>query len=177
MTKTNEYESLLAAAERALNKGWYVFATPYKSKIPYAGTKGSSDAVNDDRALARWKNGTPANPCIRLDKSDLVVLDIDYGLTSLEHAEAWAAANNIPETYIVSTGRDGGGFHFYFKGRRSLPDCVRNPRAGRVGFELNGVCGDIKHHDWISEARWSSYSVNGTIRPMKALVINRWKSG
>jgi len=112
-----------------------------------------------------------------LDKSDLVVLDIDYGLTSLEHAEAWAAANNIPETYIVSTGRDGGGFHFYFKGRRSLPDCVRNPRAGRVGFELNGVCGDIKHHDWISEARWSSYSVNGTIRPMKALVINRWKSG
>jgi hypothetical protein len=146
MTKTNECESLLAAAERALNKGWYVFATPHKSKVPYAGTKGSRDAVNDDRALARWKNGAPANPCVRLDKSNLVVLDIDHGLTSLEHAEAWAAANNIPETYIVSTGREGGGFHFYFRGKRTLPDCVRNPRAGRVGFELNGVSGDIKHH-------------------------------
>ena len=146
MTKTNECESLLAAAELALNKGWYVFATPHKSKVPYAGTKGSRDAVNDDRALARWKNGAPANPCVRLDKSNLVVLDIDHGLTSLEHAEAWAAANNIPETYIVSTGREGGGFHFYFRGKRTLPDCVRNPRAGRVGFELNGVSGDIKHH-------------------------------
>jgi hypothetical protein len=92
-----------------------------------------------------WQNGTPSNPCVRLDKSELVVLDIDHGLTSLEHAEAWATANNIAPTYIVTTGRDGGGFHFYFRGRRTLPDCIRNPRAGRIGFELNGASGDIKH--------------------------------
>jgi hypothetical protein len=141
-----ECESLLAAAQAALNKGWHVFAAPHKTKSAYKGTHGSKDAVNDDRALSRWKNGTPSNPCIRLDKSDLVVLDVDHGLTSLEHAEAWAAANDIPETYVVSSGRQGGGFHFYFRGNRILPDCTRNPGAGRVGFELGDVSGDLKHH-------------------------------
>jgi hypothetical protein len=146
MTETSkECSTLLAAAQSALKKGWYVFAAPYKTKSAYKGTHGSKDALNDDRALARWKNGAPSNPCIRLDWSDLVVLDVDHGLISLEHAEAWAAANNIPETYVVSSGREGGGFHFYFRGRRTLPDCIRNSRAGRVGFELGDVSGDIKY--------------------------------
>src|ERR1039458_9357958 len=144
--KINECESLLAAAEAALQKGWYVFGSPYKTKATFAGSHGSKDALNDDRALRRWEEGTPANPCIRLDKSGLTVLDADHGLTSIEHAEAWAQANGIPATYIVSSGRQPFGCHFYFKGTRTLPDVTRNLATGRVGFELDGVSGDIKCH-------------------------------
>jgi hypothetical protein len=136
----------LRAAEIALHRGWWVFGTCPASKKPFKGTHGSKDARNDDTALLRWDTDPEANPCVRRDKSGLTVLDADHGLTSLEHAEAWAAANNIPSTYIVQSGREGGGFHFYFKGVRKLPDVVRNPSAGRVGFELDGVSGDIKCH-------------------------------
>jgi hypothetical protein len=96
--------------------------------------------------LLRWEQGTPANPCIRLDKSGMTVLDADHGLTSIEHAEAWAEANDLPQTYIVSSGRHPFGCHFYFKGIRELPDVIRNKSIGRVGFELDGVSGDIKCH-------------------------------
>jgi hypothetical protein len=142
--KGNECESLRAAAEAALRKGWYIFGSPYKTKATFAGSHGSKDALNDDRALLRWEQGTPANPCIRLDKSGLTVLDADHGLTSIEHAEAWSEANGIPATYIVSSGRQPFGCHFYFKGTRTLPDVTRH--LPRVGFELNGVSGDIKCH-------------------------------
>jgi hypothetical protein len=144
--KSNECESLRAAAEAALRKGWYVFGSPYKTKATFAGSHGSKDALNDDRALLRWEQGTPANPCIRLDKSGLTVLDADQGLTSIEHAEAWAEANGILATYIVSSGRQPFGCHFYFRGTRTLPDVTRNLPTGRVGFELDGVSGDIKCH-------------------------------
>ena len=144
--KSNECESLCAAAEAALHKGWYVFGSPYKTKATFAGSHGSKDALNDDSALLRWKQGTPANPCIRLDKSGLTVLDADHGLTSIEHAEAWAEANGLPQTYIVSSGRQPFGCHFYFKGTRALPDVTRCLPTGRVGFELDGVSGDIKCH-------------------------------
>jgi hypothetical protein len=65
-------------------------------------------------------------------------------LSSIEEAEAWARRNNIPETYIVTSGRAGGGFHFYFHGTRSLPDVNRNAKQGRVGFVLDGASGDVK---------------------------------
>jgi hypothetical protein len=143
---TKEQQSLLAAATAALHRGWHIFGSPCKTKATYEGSHGSKDALNDDRALLRWRTHPDSNPCVRLDRSGLTVLDADHGLTSLEHAEGWAKANGIPETYIVRSGRLGGGFHFYFKGVRTLPDVVRNTKVGRVGFELDGVSGDIKCH-------------------------------
>jgi len=141
-----ELDSLRAAAQAALRKGWYVFGSPYKTKATFKGSHGSRDALNDSRALTRWDNGIPANPCIRLDRSGLTILDVDHGLTSMKHAEAWAEANGLPPTYIVSSGRQPFGCHFYFNGTRTLPDVIRNKSIGRIGFELDGVSGDIKCH-------------------------------
>jgi hypothetical protein len=145
---TIKQSAVLSAAQQALDKGWHIFAAPPRTKKTYAGTHGSLDAVNTTAALTRWKTDPESNPCIRLDFSGLVVLDADHGLHSLEEAVAWAEKNGIPQTYIVSTGRDGGGFHFYFFGTRTLPDITRTRKKGigRVGFELDGVSGDIKHH-------------------------------
>lgn len=143
---------LLEAARVALERGWYIFGVPARSKAPYSGTRGSKDADNSDVALDRWKTHPTSNPCVRLDKSGLTVLDIDRGLSSMDEAESWAKRNGLPETYIVQSGRASGGFHFYFRGVRDAqhPDVTRRPsRNGmkaRVGFERDGASGDIKCH-------------------------------
>jgi hypothetical protein len=146
-------QSLMDAAQAALDKGWFVFPCRPSSKEPYknppgieSGKGGSLLATQDSSVLDIWRRNEPANPCVRLDFSGLTVLDADHGLSSWEDAEAWAKRNGIPETYTVSTGRSGGGYHFYFRGVRTLPDVTRNVSVGRVGFQLDGVSGDIKHH-------------------------------
>lgn len=140
----------LTAAREALERGWYIFGVPAKSKTPYAGTHGSKDALNDDRALTCWETHPDSQGCVRLDYSGLTVLDIDHGLSSIEDARAWATRNGIPDTYIVVSGRESFGCHFYFHGTRTLPDVTHIParkkRQGRIGFELDGVHGDIKCH-------------------------------
>src|SRR5690348_801552 len=113
-----EVAALRKAAQIALHKGWYVFPSPHRTKSAFAGTHGSLDAINSDNAplaLKKWDEGVPANPCIRLDRSGLTVLDVDHGLHSFAEAQAWAQRNGIPDTYIVSSGR---GYHFYFIGVR-----------------------------------------------------------
>lgn len=100
---------LLEAARVALERGWYIFGVPARSKAPYSGTRGSKDADNSDVALDRWKTHPTSNPCVRLDKSGLTVLDIDRGLSSMDEAESWANRNGLPETYIVQSGRASGG--------------------------------------------------------------------
>lgn len=79
---------------------------------------------------------------------NLTVLDIDGGVGDYDNVMAWAKANGIPETYVVTTGRLGGGYHFYFSGTRppGRKDVSKNPHADRRGFELNGAHGDIKCH-------------------------------
>ena len=146
--RTAILKQLTDAAKAALNKGWYIFPAPYLTKLPFRGTRGSRDARNDGQALAKWEAGVPANPCIRLDYSNLTVLDIDGGVGSYDNAIAWATANGIPETLVVTTGRLGGGYHFYFSGTRppEKKDVCQNPHADRRGFELDGAHGDIKCH-------------------------------
>jgi len=141
-------KQLKDAARTALNKGWHIFPAPYLTKKTFKGTRGSKDARNDAQALAKWEAGVPANPCVRLDYSNLTVLDIDGGVGDYDNVIAWAKANGIPETYVVTTGRTGGGYHFYFSGTRppERKDVCKNPQANRLGFELDGAHGDIKCH-------------------------------
>lgn len=141
----------LEAAREALERGWHIFGVPANSKKPYEGTHGSKDALNNDLALLRWETHPDSDPCVRLDWSGLTVLDADHGLTSIEDAKAWATRNGIPDTYIVVSGRATFGCHFYLKGVRDKdhPDVTHvsfRKGCGRIGFELDGVRGDIKCH-------------------------------
>jgi hypothetical protein len=98
--------------------------------------------------LTKWKQGFPANPAVRLDKSGLTVIDIDAGAESLDDVLAWMKRNDIPDTLIVASGRTTFGCHLYFSGTRVLPDVQpnRHLRIPRKGFELDGIRGDIKCH-------------------------------
>ena len=77
-------------------------------------------------------------PRIASSLRGLTVLDIDTGLHSVEHALAWAESHGIPDTYMVVSGRETFGVHFYLRGVRTLSDC-------HIDFD-DSVSGDLKCH-------------------------------
>jgi hypothetical protein len=156
---------MMQAAKDALELGVrnnvniHIFGAPYKTKVGMKGTRGSRDAVGKfDKngkdqtglALAPWTGKyLAANPCIRLDYSVLVGIDVDHGLEGLsdEQMIAKAEANGLPRTYTVRTGRANGGATFLYRGVRTLKDC-----SGLSGFKVGELAGDIKHHGHVAAA-------------------------
>ncbi len=150
-TRGTEAEQLLRVAEKVLDRDWYLFGCPYKTKIGFRGSNGSLDALNNARraeALHRWTKGDPrkpANPAIRLDMSGLVVVDVDYGFEGLSDAEviAKAASLGLPRTYTVRSGSAKGGAHFYYAGKRTVKEC--SFEFGKDAEYGAGLSGDIKY--------------------------------
>ena len=87
-----------------------------------------------------------ANPCIRLDYSVLVAIDVDHGLEGLsdEQMIAKADANGLPEPIPCEQDDANGGATFLYRGSRTLPDVQ--------GFQVGELSGDIKHHGHIAAA-------------------------
>ena len=149
-TKT-EVEQMLRSAENVLDRGWYLFGCPYKTKIGFRGSRGSLDALDNQHraeALHRWTGGDPkkpANPAVRLDMSDLVVVDVDFGFEGLSDAGVIekAASLGLPPTYTVRSGRAKGGAHFYYAGKRTVKEC--SFEFGKDAEYGAGLSGDIKH--------------------------------
>src|SRR5438132_4058529 len=84
------------------------------------------------------------------------VLDIDkHPFASIEDVYDWCVVAGLPQTYIVTSGRVGGGYHLYFLGIRTIPDCCQNPKQRRVGFLWQDsekkitVQGDIKCRGYV----------------------------
>ena len=160
--RQQHHDAMLQAAKDTLELGVrnnvniHIFGAPYKTKVGMKGTRGSRDAVGKfDKngkdqtglALAPWTGKyLAANPCIRLDYSGLVAIDVDHGLEGLsdEQMIAKAEANGLPRTYTVRTGRANGGATFLYRGSRTLPDVQ--------GFQVGKLSGDIKHHGHIAAA-------------------------
>jgi hypothetical protein len=163
--RQQHHDAMLQAAKNALVLGvrngvnLHIFGAPYKTKVGMKGTRGSCDAVgkfdkngNDqtNRALSPWTGKyLAANPCIRLDYSGLVAIDVDHGFEGLTDEEmvAKGEANGLPRTYTVRTGRANGGATFIYRGKRTLPDCT-----GNNGFKVGELSGDIKHHGHVAAA-------------------------
>jgi hypothetical protein len=146
-----EAEQMLRAAESVLDRGWYLFGCPYKTKIGFKGSKGSLDALDNEHraeALHRWTGGDPkkpANPAIRLDMSGLVVVDVDHGFEGLGDAQVIekAASLGLPRTYTVRSGSVKGGAHFYYSGQRTVKEC--SFEFGKDAECGAGLSGDIKY--------------------------------
>jgi bifunctional DNA primase/polymerase-like protein len=163
--RQQHHDAMLQAAKNALELGVrnginiHIFGAPYKTKVGRIGTHGSKDALGKFNksgkdqtglALAPWTGKyLAANPCIRLDYSGLVAIDVDQGFEGLTDDQmiAKAEANGLPRTYTVRTGRANGGATFFYRGRRMLPDC-----SGLSGFKAGELSGDIKHHGHVAAA-------------------------
>jgi hypothetical protein len=163
--RQQHHDAMLQAAKDALELGVrngvniHIFGAPYKTKVGMKGSRGSRDAVGKfdkngkdqtKTALAPWTGKyLAANPCIRLDYSGLVAIDVDHGFDGLTDEEmvAKGEANGLPRTYTVRTGRANGGATFFYRGMRTLKDC-----SGLSGFKVGELSGDIKHHGHVAAA-------------------------
>jgi hypothetical protein len=68
--------------------------------------------------------------------SDLAVIDADHGVRDDTQLLAWMKSQNLPDTFVVRTGRDNPGetgYHLYYRG--AIDSTV---------FNRGGVRGEIK---------------------------------
>jgi len=133
---TPEVAALCLAAEDALARKFAILALEPQSKLPYARYSPhavNSATINPTLALRPYNDGVPANIGVACGKSNLAVIDVDKGISSLEELRAWREKNHIPATLTVISGRDGFGAHLYFSG--SVPTTT---------FDLDGVTGEVK---------------------------------
>jgi Bifunctional DNA primase/polymerase, N-terminal len=163
--RQQHHAAMMQAAKDALELGVrndvniHIFGAAHKSKVPRKNTHGSKDAVGKfdkngkdqtKTVLAPWTGKyLAANPCIRLDYSGLVAIDVDHGFEGLTDEEMVGKGelNGLPRTYTVRTGRLNGGATFFYIGKRTLPDC-----HGNNGFKVGKLSGDIKHHGHVAAA-------------------------
>ncbi len=97
---------------------------------------GFKDATTDPDIIRQWWAQMPtANPAVYPGASDVLVLDVDHGLTDLASFLAWMERNHLPRTYTVRSGsRPQFKVHLYYRG--AMAD---------VGeWHLDGCRGQIK---------------------------------
>lgn len=113
-----EFATLDKAIELA-QQGYEVYPLIENTKKPPKGVAGYKDATSDQNTIFAWFKNHPAyNLGLRLDLSDLLVVDIDMhdsaknGKDSLFELQR-QGKTLPPDTYIEKTA--GGGLHYFFK--------------------------------------------------------------
>lgn len=102
---TDGAETIRAAIRYATERGWYVFPLAPGSKIPYPGSRGHHDATLDPEAIASWP--ADSNIGIDLERSGLVVLDVDVSAGKNGAAALGEIDNKLIPTLTQRTGRGG----------------------------------------------------------------------
>lgn len=128
MTKT--FSTPLSGALAMAERGWCVIPVrpPGEVKAPaIRGWKGA--ATTDERQIRDWAEQFPGcNFGIATESSGLVVLDED----TPGALDKWAESESIgrPETFSVSSGREGGGTHFWYRTETEYKASSPMKRAG-----------------------------------------------
>lgn len=131
--------AIKAAAEKSLSRGFTILTCKPFKKDPWASY--SPNAVNSATsnpadALRPWNDGYAANYGVACGRSNLTVIDCDSGLADEAALTTWMAKNNLPETFIVKSGRDtSAGFHLYYSGS-----------VATTAYDIDGVVGELRGH-------------------------------
>jgi hypothetical protein len=129
-------EELKQSVEDALSRGFTILGVqphgkdPLSSYFPHAVNSATRDR---EIALKPWHDGLEANYGVACGKSNITVVDCDHGLNSIAELDAWMAQHNLPETFIVISGRDGFGAHLYYTGA-----------IDTTSFNIGSVTGELK---------------------------------
>lgn len=121
-------------------RGMTVF--PVRAGTKYPLVAWSTEATTDPQTIAEWWARWPAaSVAVACGPSGLVVVDLD-GPTGMQSWAALVAEHSDVETCSVSTGRDGGGAHLWFRADEGAP--VPNS-AGRLGpgVDVRGAGGMV----------------------------------
>lgn len=126
-------EALALAAD-----GYAVFPMSPRTKIPFAGSRGFLDATTDERRIREWWEWCPdANVGIWCRASGVVVIDVDWRVEGArERWEQLCAAHPLCPTYVVASGDDQGGRHYYFAADQQ--DCYRASLGRGIDIKWNG---------------------------------------
>jgi hypothetical protein len=127
---------LRSSAQDALSRNFAILAVEPNSKKPLSkySPNGVKSASTDPKiALRPYDEGVPANYGVACEKSNLAVIDVDKGVSSLEGLKLWMQRNSLHETLTVVSGRQGFGAHLYYSG--AVPSTT---------FDLEGVSGEVK---------------------------------
>ncbi len=134
-----EHEMLMGALAYA-TQGYRVFPCQPRGKQPIT-THGLRDATtNTDKIRAWWAQTPTANVAVACGGDDhLVVLDVDNPAALSDLEERIGA---LPATLTTSTGRNGGGRHYWFRGPEGI---VIGNRRGTLpgGIDVRGEGGYV----------------------------------
>jgi hypothetical protein len=126
--------TLLEAALRYAEGGWYVFALAPYDKLPRKGSHGHLDATLDADTIRAWWTSEPeANIGIDCGRSRLLVIDIDPRNGGDKTYTAWVQENSmhrVDTTWLVKT--PAGGRHIYL----SVGDGMM-PRVSKLGVGVD----------------------------------------
>jgi hypothetical protein len=114
-------------------RGFAVFPLQPRSKEPYPGSRGFSDATTDAAQITAWWTAAPDSNIGLRPPVDVVVVDPDPrhgGLLSL--ARLAAEGKELPDTLTVRTGRGDGGLHAYYR----VPTGLAWPKEVAPGIDL-----------------------------------------
>ncbi|TCJ36875.1 bifunctional DNA primase/polymerase [Parafrankia sp. BMG5.11] len=116
--------------------GIFVFPVPPGTKRSYVawGSEATTDPAVIDRWYSRWPLASVGAAC---RPSGLVVVDVDGPAGASSWFTLLTKHPETPATWTVTTGRESGGRHFWFR----APDGVEVPNsAGRVapGIDIRG---------------------------------------
>lgn len=128
---------LRQAAFESVSRGFSILICEPHDKNPWP--KYSPHAVNSatrDASIAykAWDDGHEANYGVAGGQSNLTIIDVDKGIANYAQLKEWMAANNLPETFIVQSGRDTSfGAHLYYSGA-----------VNTTPYEIMGVIGELR---------------------------------
>ncbi len=97
--------------------GWPVFPLVPKTKSPLKGSHGFLDATTSTAIVSQWWQNNP-NYNIGIatgERAGITVVDVDG---------PEAQPGDLPETVTVTSGREGGGYHYWYEyepGTNSVP--------------------------------------------------------
>jgi len=117
----------------------FVYPISPNSKIPLKGSNGYKDSSIDSKKIGKWFKLTANNLAIDLERSNLLVLDIDVGHNNkingksnlLEITDKYGSLPN--DTLIEET--PNGGLHYFFK----IPNEMKVSSKISAFFENSGI--------------------------------------
>jgi P4 family phage/plasmid primase-like protien len=120
------------AALKYIERGWHVLPVLSGGKRPLL-SNGFHGSSTDPAQIKEWFDGTDHNIGVRCgDASKLLVLDFDEDKMDDDARAFMASVQSLSNTYVVKSGRDGGGTHYYF----NLPKDVDLPGKLYSGIDV-----------------------------------------
>ena len=149
-------KSLLEHALAYARRGWHIYRCWPATNNPSISSNGNKSATTDEEQIRRWWTEKPdCNPGVRLDRSGLVVIDVDRhpdvpdGFESLARLES--ANGKLPLTLTATTPRHGEHRYFQIPAGIIVPQIDKRTNPGIDLLWNGGSCLPPSYRDELKD--------------------------